>query len=150
MGASGWDYRAPYAGSVDATLIAVRERALASGDYLWPWEEFDAGETVPRPTTLAELDEAMEAEEFWDVGTHSILDVRGVATEDSFSAIRPLSARELDQVFGTRQPSAADFERVQQAGALAALEGESWSGRSVVIHRNGSPEEVYFWGHSGD
>ena len=35
MGASGWEYREPYAGGVEATLVAVWERVLASGDYLW-------------------------------------------------------------------------------------------------------------------
>ena len=47
MGASGWDYRAPYAGSIEAALIAVQEQVLMSGDYIWPWDDI-AGWT-PQP-----------------------------------------------------------------------------------------------------
>jgi hypothetical protein len=160
VGASGWDYRAPYAGSVEATLIAVQEQLLVSGDYLWPWEHLDPaylgeGGTVARPSSLASLNAAKEFEEFWEAGTHTILDTHrvGPADDDGFGAISPLSATELDQVFGTRQPSAADFDRVYQpgpAGPLGDLMGERWSGRSMVIYQNGTPDEVYFWGYSGD
>ena len=65
MGASGWDYRAPYAGSVEATLIAVQEQVLVSGDYIWPWDDIDPeyldeDEVVPRPSSLAGLAAAKE------------------------------------------------------------------------------------------
>ncbi|WP_325711290.1 hypothetical protein [Amycolatopsis sp.] len=72
MGASGWDYRAPYAGSVEQTLPAVQEQTLASGDYRWRWEDIDpeyVDEAVPRPASLSALEEA----EFWEAGTHTIL-----------------------------------------------------------------------------
>ena len=160
MGASGWDYRAPYADSVEATLVALQERILASGDYLWPWDDIDPeyldeDEMVPRPSSLAALDAAKENEEFWDAGTHTILDTHRITTadDDGVGVIRPLSSAELSQVFGTRQPSASDFDRVYQpgqAGPLDNLMGERWSGRSIVIYKGGAPDEVFFWGHSGD
>jgi hypothetical protein len=160
VGASGWDYRAPYAGSVEATLIAVQEQILVSGDYLWPWEDIDPeyldeDEVVPRPSSLAALNAAKEIEEFWEAGTHTILDTSRITTadDDRFGAISPLSSTELNQVFGTPQPSASDFARVYQpgpAGPLGNLAGEGWSGRSMVIYKNGTPDEVYFWGYSGD
>jgi hypothetical protein len=116
VGASGWDYRAPYAGSVEATLIAVQQQVLMSGEYIWPWddidpEDLDEGEGVPRPSSLADLAAAKENEEFWEEGTHSILDIdRIVAADDNqVGAIVPLSPAELRQVFGTEQPSAADL-----------------------------------------
>jgi len=159
VGASGWDYRAPYAGSVEATLIAVQEQVLMSGDYIWPWDDFDPeysdeDKAVPRPSSLAELAAAKEIEEFWGEGTHTILDIdRVVAADDEGEAIFPLSSAELSGVFGTQQPSAADFDRAYQRGLVGPVSdlcGERWSGRSIVIYKDGGPAEVYFWGFSGD
>jgi hypothetical protein len=164
VGASGWDYRVPYAGSIEATLIAAQEQALASGEYIWPWESFDPEDfdedldSIPRPSSLAELGVAKETEEFWEEGTHSILDIAGViaadaADDDWFSTISPLSAAELNQVFGTEQPGAGDFDRVYEpgpGGPLATLMGSRWTGRSMVIYKDGAPAEVFFWGFSGD
>jgi len=157
VGASGWDYRAPYAGSVEATLIAVQEQVLTSGDYIWPCDDIDPedlgeDEGAPRPSSLAELAAAKEIEEFWDEGTHTILDIdRVVAADDNqVGAIVPLSSAELRQVFGTEQPSAADFDRRYTSGLVGPLDlsdllGERWSGRSLVIHKDGNPAEVFFW-----
>lgn len=160
MGASGWDYRVSYAGSIEATLIAVQEQVLAAGDYIWPWETFaryTGGEVaVPRPTSLDTLDAAKEAEEFWEEGTHTILDTDRVVTsadDVGDGAILPLCSAELEQVFGTEQPSAADVDRVFQpgpSGVLGDLTGPRWTGRSLVIYQDGTPDEVYFWGFSGD
>jgi hypothetical protein len=164
VGASGWDYRVPYADSVEATLIAVREQVLISGEYIWPWdddpEDLDEDEGAPRPSSLAELAAAKEIEDFWDEGTHTILDIdRIVAADDNddnqVGAIVPLSPAELHQVFGTEQPSASDFDRRYKSGLVGQLDlsnllGERWSGRSLVIYKDGSPAEVFFWGFSGD
>lgn len=152
MGASGWDYRVPYSGSVEATFTAVQEQVLAGDEYIWPFDR-PAEASVPRPTSLAALKAAKEIDEFWDEGTHSILDVERVDADadDPFATIRPLDAEELDELFGTRQPSAADFDRVYHDTSLLddVLE-ERWTGRSVVIYRDGRPDEVFFWGYSGD
>jgi hypothetical protein len=173
VGASGWDYRAPYAGSVAATLIAVQEQVLLGDEYIWPWESFDPEEVdeVPRPSSLADLNAAKQIEMFWEEGTHSILDMdrvidagagAGAGADDDdagadddaeFGAIRPLSPAELSEVFGSPQPSAADFERVYQpgpSGPLGELMAERWTGRSLVIYKDGTPAEVHFWGFSGD
>jgi hypothetical protein len=118
VGASGWDYRVPYAGSVEQTLITVQEQDLAGGDYIWPWEDIDPdefdGEILARPQSLAELNTAKETEEFWEEGTHSILDIDRIIANgtDEVGAIRPLESAELTQVFGTENPSAAGFDRV--------------------------------------
>ncbi|WP_326564968.1 hypothetical protein VSH64_24285 [Amycolatopsis rhabdoformis] len=155
MGASGWHYRAPYAGSVKATHKFVQAQLLSSGDYVWPWEDFDPEYVtpVPRPRSLPDLNAAKDSENFWDCGTHSILDTHEISESDGVGTIRPLSTTELTTVFGTPQPSAADFDRVFQpgpSGPLADLMGERWTGRSLVLYHNGTPTEVFFWGFSGD
>jgi hypothetical protein len=150
----------PFAGSVEATFVTVQEQVLMSGDYIWPWEDIDPEyadeyEVVPRPSSLAELTAAKGNEEFWGEGTHAILDMHQViaVSGDEFGAICPLSPAELTQTFGTVRPSAADFDRVHQPGPLGSLAdlcSERWTGRSLVIYKDGTPAEVYFWGISGD
>ncbi|QRP48119.1 hypothetical protein [Amycolatopsis sp. FDAARGOS 1241] len=151
MGASGWHYRAPYVGSVKATHRYVQAQLLSTGDYVWPWEDFDpdvVSETIPRPTTLAELNAAKDSDLFWDCGTHSILDTHEISEDDGMGVIRPLSPAELTDVFGTHHPSPSDFDRVSRS--LTDRLGGRWTGRSLVLYLDGTPTEVYFWGFSGD
>ncbi|MCL2780142.1 MAG: hypothetical protein FWD74_01385 [Actinomycetia bacterium] len=153
MGASGWEYRVPFTGSVEATLAATQERVLASGDYLWPWEDYpgDPDAEVRRPATLAELAAAKQEEEFWDEGTHSILDIERVRADgdaDDFGTIQPLVPAELREVFGTERPTLADFQRGR--ARLDDLPGEPWTGRAVTIHEHGAPTQAFFFGCSGD
>jgi hypothetical protein len=169
MGASSWQYRVPHTGSVEETLIRLQEQILAGNDYLWPWGgeengpdpdedffEMEQGEDVPRPSSLAELNAAKEIDEFWEEGTHTILDISRVITagDDEDGAIRLLTPEELNRVFGTGQPSAADFGRVYLdnwwTGPLGDLLGERWTGRGLVIYEDGAAAEVFFWGASGD
>jgi hypothetical protein len=161
MGASGWEYRVPFKGSVRESFKEVREHLLASGDYIWPWDDVDAEEGnpedgLPRPTSLAQLATAKEAEDFWEEGTHSLLDMAGVSEADDpdqFGVVRALTAAELTQVFGTVRPTVEDFDHVYgpgPAGVLGDLMGARWSGRSLILYRDDSPSEVYFWGLSGD
>jgi hypothetical protein len=152
MGASGWEYRTPYAHSVEQSLRGLQMQVIAEGDYIWPWEEFDEDnleddEGVARPTSLEELEQARSDEDFWEGGgTHSILDVDA-------EQVSPLTATDLVGIFGTEQPSAADFERVHVpglGGVLGELIGDKWTGRSLVLFTEGVPAEVCFWGWSGD
>jgi hypothetical protein len=159
MGASGWHNRGPYVGSVEGSFLAVQELVLASGDFLWPWDDFDPDEAVSRPTSVAELNAAKNTEEFWEAGTHTILDVDRVVTGDTdeIGGIRPLTEDELTEWFGTVEPSAAEFERIpmwiqqmDETGTLSDLTETRWTGRSLVLYRDGEPDEVVFWGFSGD
>ena len=77
------------------------------------------------------------------------------AGDNQVGATVPLSPAELHQVFGTVQPSAADFDRGYKLGLVGPLDlsnllGERWIGRSMVVYKDGSQAEVFFWGFSGD
>ena len=159
MGASGWEYRVAFTGSLAETFVAAQQEVLASGSFIWPWESIDpdyVSEVVPRPTSLAALAEAKQFEEFWDEGTHTILDVERIwaeGDEGDFGAIRPLTAAELIANFGAEHPSVAEFDRVHRSGPsgpLADLMGQKWSGRIMAIYADAVPAEVYIWGWSGD
>lgn len=160
MGASAWSARTPYAGSLAQSLRGAQEQVLATGDYLWPWEGIDPDylepeDLVPRPTTLEGLGAAKQVDEFWDAGTHTVLDMNGMAgqVDGDFCTVEPLTDEEAADRFGSAHPSAQDLERVAPGGQVGDLDDlvlDRWSGRCVVIHRGGQPSEVFFWGISGD
>jgi hypothetical protein len=156
MGASGWRYTAPYDSDFQVALDRLREDTFRRGDYWWvggsEWRVPD--ERRPRPETLAELlaDEEVETE-----GTHSIIDCPRIvttlpasamewATVDYFGTIIPMTEAELTAVIGTTRPTTEH---------LAALEAKTsqarWVGRCTVLYSpSGSPDQLAFWGYSGD
>lgn len=160
MGASGWDHRVPFKGSVEESLIAIQDQVLSNGEYpAWPWDTYDPrldeAPFVPRPTSLQALTAAKQYEVFWTAGTHSILDVERIWAEgetEDVGTIRPLTSEELLEVFGSERPTAADFDRICQLkyNPLEELPCRTWGGRSVVIYDGETPVEVFFWGFSGD
>ncbi|OLT30422.1 hypothetical protein BJF79_39060 [Actinomadura sp. CNU-125] len=110
-------------------------------------------------SSLEALLACKEAEEFWEVGTHSILDMDQVIDADrpeEVGAIRALSADEMRTHLGSERPTRADLER---AFAVPAAPGmgppidssyAKWTGRYVVLYRDGAPDEIAIWGASGD
>ncbi|SEG88536.1 hypothetical protein SAMN05216223_11986 [Actinacidiphila yanglinensis] len=157
MGASGWDYVTPYRGSVEATLEALHEEVFQ--------ERYGDGEEY------ASREELYEDEEFMgEEGTHSILDVRWTTgstvpdQEADYFTVRPLTNARLVHHFGTDRPT---VEQYQDAMARAheamrtrnpmeedtTLLGEDrmrWTGVYVVLHTEGQPSHVGFFGSSGD
>ncbi|MEU4194169.1 hypothetical protein AB0E69_19905 [Kribbella sp. NPDC026611] len=143
MGASGWDYVVAYDGDVAAALVECRTRTFADGDLYW---DEDLGD---KPATLAELDVLREDEEFWEVGTHSILDmdrVVGSDDEDYEAAVRELPEMVAREMFGTAAPSRAEFE----AAGSGLPYPQRWSGYYQLLYTDGKPTEIAFWGVSGD
>jgi len=81
-------------------------------------------------------------------GTHSVIDMTGVADLPEGGKVAPLPGDELDRWFGTRRPKAAAVERALDEG----LSGfERWQGAYVVAYDDGDqPDLIYFFGWSGD
>lgn len=147
MGASGWEYviDASGAGPADAptALVRLREQVLRGGDFLW-------GDRLgPTPTTLAELDAVRDLDEFWEEGTHSVLDVDRVVGSDQADGegtVRPLQPEEAAALFGTTTPSREQFA----AADVQSMDVERWSGRCQPLYDEGRPVAIGFWGVSGD
>ncbi|MFI1394266.1 hypothetical protein [Streptomyces sp. NPDC020681] len=84
-----------------------------------------------------------------EAGTHSILDIfRVVGPDDAsdYNTVRPVTAEEARKLLGTDKLTHAhvfkDFE---------CLPRSRWIGRCAVLHDDeGNPQEIHFWGHSGD
>lgn len=147
MGASAWSYYVPYQQDLGQALEALRQRVFAAGRYVWPWGEewVPAKKRRPRPASMELLfaDEAVQTE-----GTHSILDMSRVLSpgeEPVEGTIEPVSAEEALRCAGTDRPTKAHI------AALDELIRGRWLGRCVVLHdERGEPNEIYFWGYSGD
>ncbi|MEV6526319.1 hypothetical protein AB0M43_30705 [Longispora sp. NPDC051575] len=136
-----------YRGDIPSSLGALHQELFDNGDswfraQLTRWE-------LPQPTTLEELWGSEVYHEFMGTnGTHSILDVPGLGPD----GISPLDAETIVRVFGTDQPTRADWDRVagKYANGVGGLLGDRWTGRCVVLSKDGEPSEVAFWGFSGD
>lgn len=144
MGGSGWDHIVPYQPDLSAALRRLQEQLFRDEDYYW----YDDDE---RPPTLTELWRLITQTELRETGTHSILDVHYVsdANPDGLGRIRPLTADQMQQWFGTDTPTRADYERASKNIEFRA-DPPRWTGRCVVLYRNGQPDEIAFWGSSGD
>ena len=148
MGASGWDYLVPYRPEVAEALLDLQAQVFSDGDYYDYWTECSA----PPPETIEDLWAAKESPDFWDVGTHSILDIDkivGVTEPDSPGAIRAMTPDEMHAVLGTDRPTRTDFERTSPHRD-SLLDFPRWSGRYVILYKDERPDEIAFWGFSGD
>jgi hypothetical protein len=149
VGASGWDYLVPFHESAAATLERVRAEVFATGDYYWP-----GGEDRPKPATEDELwaDESVR-----ESMTHSILDIFKVGTGDpadrrAFGKTFEVTDAECARLLGTTRPTAADLARLEpdRFEALDPLLTDRGVGRHLIIYAAGEPDQVYFFGCSGD
>ncbi|XVU21018.1 hypothetical protein ACQPZJ_27535 [Actinoplanes sp. CA-054009] len=173
MGASGWSYYTDYRPDLNAAFEALQQRVLDDGDYWWavPGEMGKSAAAYPnRPRTMDELwdDEAVQ-----ESGTHSIIDMARVLAdgeepqygylpylddpsisfqqavqrygEPEFGAIVPISPAEARAAAGVEKLTRAHVK------AIDGLAEHRWIGRVAVLHGDdGRPNELYFFGFSGD
>jgi hypothetical protein len=147
VGKSGWDYVVEYRGDPAAALAELRAATLASGDFYW--EDESEEHIGPRPETLAELDAFREDDEFWEIGTHSVLDVDrviGSSERDGDGTVRQLSEDEAVEFFGTATPTREQYE----AAGEPMPDHDGWSGFCQLLYADGHPTEIAFWGATGD
>ncbi|MCM0673741.1 hypothetical protein NCC78_03320 [Micromonospora phytophila] len=147
MGASSWRYFVAYQPDLDTALNALREKVFADGDYWWARGEIgeSANAHPHRPATMRELfaDEWVQ-----ESGTHSILDMSHVLADGEkpdYGTVQPVSGAEALRCAGTEVLTRDHLK------AIDDLAERRWFGRCAVLHDGaGRPEEIYFWGWSGD
>jgi hypothetical protein len=143
MGASGWSHVVAYQADLNKALRDLQDRIFRDEDYYW----YDDDE---RPASLEELWRLLSQTDLGETGTHSILDVYGVDVNDTdFGTIRPLTAAERQRWFGSDTPTRADYDDLHDNIEFHA-DPPRWSGHCVVLYRDGKPDEIAFWGSSGD
>ncbi|MFF4231191.1 hypothetical protein [Streptomyces sp. NPDC001820] len=159
MGASGWNYVTPYRGSVKATLESLHDEVFQQlyGDG----EEYGS------------LEELYADEEFMgEEGTHSILDVYRIVETTTppkerrkdYFTLRPLTPERLLHHFGTDYPTVQNYEDAMAQAhdamrtrhpmetdtTLLSEDRMRWTGIYVILHSDGEPTHVAFFGSSGD
>ena len=141
MGASGWGYLEGFRGDIASTLAALQSRVFEGSEY---HEQCDT------------LEELWADEEFMSAtGTHSILDIYRLVAPDTpripfryYNNMRPLTEAELMAAFQCPRPTLRTFREAEDAGDLP--DDGRWNGCCVVIYKDGQPDQVAFWGSSGD
>lgn len=100
---------------------------------------------TPKPRNIRELLE-QQAEN----GTHSILDIVRISPTPEFGAISPFPRSKLSVFFESEKPTRAKIEAIYEGGSLEEYVCERWQGVYIIAYRDGSPDEIFFAGCSGD
>lgn len=138
MGASAWHHFVPYREDVGRALQELREDVFRRGEYFRarPGEE---------PASIEALMEANQ-----ESGTHSVLDVFGVADAPGWSVAAPLSPEERVRHFGSERPTREQVERSFAEVYRIVQDRGPWTGSYLVVYRDDAPSEIFFFGASGD
>lgn len=155
MGASAWVYVVPYQQDVMQALLDLQSSMIASGKCHQgnPDAAYDLHKFFPQIGSLEELRALKETDEFWEEGTHSILDMDRIISAgqpDEEGAIAPVPPDRARALFGNQRPAREDFQRAAHGNLHRSPDFPRWSGRYVVLYEDGRPHEIAFWGFSGD
>jgi hypothetical protein len=169
MSASAWSYYVPYQSEIDHALENLRQTVFQSGEfYKAPnhWRNMSKQDVIseyrgmPRALVIEALENwhymahlpkpnSIEDWLIWNTGegTHSILDIHGVAEEPDYGVAAPLPDEAILVLFGTHYPTKRDIER--QALTLAMLRPAEQA-TYIIVYQHRLPHQIYFVGRSGN
>ena len=147
MGAEPYFYFVKHQPNLDKALNDLRQQEFHAGRYFPAMERlaFPIDPQAPSPgaqhATIEEAFEDADAD-----GTRSILDLDHFSDEPDFGAITPLSDDVLLQLYGTTQPTHEMIE--ENMDFFEDL--DRGHGTSIVVFKDGEPDEIFFAGYSYD
>ena len=148
MGASSWNYLVPWQPDPLDALGQLRAEVFTAGT--WYWVHGDARQ----PCCIGELRRDKDVQQ---TGTHSILDIDGIAdgppnAHEHVGFSVEVTADDAERVFGTRHPSAADLDRIGGPSSrhLDELLVARGIGRHLTLYTGETPTQLLFFGYSGD
>ena len=148
MGASAWEYYVPYQPDLNAALLQLQATVLAEGSYYWAGGGAASGQSAEHDNLPTSMDELRADETAQSEGTHSILDmtrVIGPGERPGFGLVEPVTRDEALRCAGT------EVLTREHAPLINDLASRRWYGRCAVLHdASGHPNEIYFFGFSGD
>jgi hypothetical protein len=147
MGGHPWFYFVKYQPDINGALQALRKREFDAGRYnpVMPMPPFPVEANAPAPGARhASIEEAMEAADA--DGTRSILDMERVDDTPDFGTVSPLSDEDLDELYGTSQPTREMIESNEDL--FESL--ERGQGVFIIAYQDGKPSEIFFAGYSYD
>ncbi len=147
MGAEPYFYFVKHQTDHDKALNDLRQREFQAGRY------FPAMKRLAFPINLQAASPGVQhatiQEAFRDAhadGTRSILDLDHFSDEPDYGAVTPLSDNALLQFYGTTQPTHEMIEK--NMDFFEDL--DRGQGTSIVVFKNGEPDEIFFAGYSYD
>lgn len=148
MGGTHYFYVVPYHRDTQHALDRLREREFRAGRYYPVMLEIsfrNVGflEQVPG-ARHASIEDAVRASR--DTGTRSILDISAVAEQPTYCSTAPLGPDELEDFFGTTQPTREQALKCDELPEVV----DRGQCRHVVLFKNGAPDELLFVGCSFD
>jgi hypothetical protein len=147
MGAEPYFYFVKYQNSLDKALQELRQREFQAGRYYPAVEYLEFPIDLQSHSPGAQHASIEEAFEDADAdGTRSILDLDHISEEPEFGAVTPLAEDVLQDIYGTSQPTRAMIEH--NMDFFEDL--ERGHGTSIVVFKNGKPDEIFFAGYSYD
>jgi hypothetical protein len=137
-----------YHEDASVALRVAQEKAFRYGDYFWPYDGKWGFPEHPRPNSMDELwnDPVIQHDM-----THSVLDMFGVlqvGEEPEVLRAAPLSPEVTHEVFGSERPTRADYDRA--AEVMWDVVQDRGYGHYVVLYRDDAPDEIAFFGITGD
>jgi hypothetical protein len=172
VGASSWTVRVPWQADIEAALQVARwetfragafhresappeARAMSEDEYV-AWALSDCPPNISDYAYRVEWhaaqidpidpDSLLAAQPF--SGTHSVIDMTGVAATHNYHQVAPFPDNLLEAMFHTLTPGTDEVARAVADGRIDI--GERWHGTYVVGYRAGRPDTVFFVGSSGD
>ncbi len=146
MGAHPWYYSVPYVEDIAGALSVLRDSEFCAGRY-YPVEMFPRfpidKNHVPgcRHASVEAARQAAGAN-----GTRSILDILRLGDRPDFGVASSLSEDELEDLFGTRTPSAEEIMDCEELFEQI----ERGQGVYVTAYDDGKPTQIIFLGYSYD
>jgi hypothetical protein len=170
MGASEWYLFAPYQSDIEKLIALLREEAFQNRSYYnsvafdlqslknLAFEDYDPYENHPRYWLSQEqfnrIKSLTEPETVEDLvliqasgGTHCIIDIDGVSPMPEGRMATSLSDEQLFALFGTLKPTR---EMVEEQKARYNEIIDRWMAFYVIVYKNDLPDEIFFYGITGD
>jgi len=119
----------------------------------WQSQEVEPPETEARQQRIARLEQEQTtiAGLFLDdegEGTHSILDIYALSDTAAYHTAILLPLEKVQEIFGTEHPPHTMIELRMKEVMLEAV--GRWIGAYIVIWKDDQPDEIFFFGFSGD
>lgn len=134
MGSELWVTLVPFEEDFDAALQKARDKVFKDGSYGYSGRK--------KPRTIAEA-----VERGGEEGTHSVLDMTGVAKRQTAGMVSPLSRPTLLKLFKTERPTEQDWWNKHFAVRDLIDRGR---GLLVVLYEGEVPAKIAFAGLAWD
>lgn len=153
MGGQPWWYSTHFQESLEQALREVQHREFQAGRYgpvmFSTLSHLPIGDDTKARAPGPDHESIEEArQEFQEMdGTMSILDIKGLSETRKTFYISPYPVDYLQKVLCTTQPTGQQVR--EQANKLFDPIGRA-EGRSLIVYKDGIPDEIMFLGYSAD